>query len=194
MKKMAFLLILILVISFLHLDARSNPAKTTPASAHSFSITLGGGGRYFTGDDEDVYNFINLVFALDVAYKFNKSIEIFLHGEYLSAKGKLTITEEETTLNIIPAELGGRFLFGKKRFFSYLGAGLGYYFIKEDNPIGTINESGIGFFGEAGIKTFFTNSLFLDIKLRYVALSIKPEDTSVDLGGIAVLAGLGIAF
>lgn len=194
MNKTSFLLILMLAIGLIQLDAQSHRTQTTPSKSHSFSVTLGGGARYFTGDDEDVYDFINLVLALDVAYKFNPSLEVFLHGEYLMASGELTITKEETTMTIIPAEAGARYLFGNKRFKFYLGAGLGYYFINEENPIGTVNESAIGFLGEAGVKTYFSNRLFLDVKLKYVSLSVRPDSTSVNLGGISLLAGVGFAF
>jgi hypothetical protein len=194
MKKTTFLLILVLALGFIQLDAQRAPAEATKTADYSFSVTLGGGVRMFTGDEDDVYDFVNPVFALDVAYKFNKSLEIFLHGEYLMATGELTITKEETTMNIIPAELGARYLFGSKSLNIYLGAGLGYYFITEENPIGTVNESNIGFLVEAGIRPFFTQNIFLDVKLKFVSLSVKPEDKSVSLGGLSLLVGLGFAF
>ena len=193
MKKMTFLLILMLVIALIQLDAQISRVRASQEKTHGFSITLGGGARYFTGDEEDVYNFINPVFALDVAYKFNKSLEIFVHGEYLMASGELTISKEKTTMNIIPAEAGARYLFVGKRFNTYLGAGMGYYFITEENPIGTVNESNIGFLGEAGLRTYFSGRLFLDFKLKYVFLSVRPEDETVSLGGVSLLAGLGFA-
>lgn len=187
MKKITFLLILLLGIGLVQVEA-------TSADYNKFSVTLGAGVRNFTGDTDDVYDLVNLTFCLDVGFRFTKSIEVFLHTDFLTAKGNLTITDEETTITIIPIEAGGRYLMGKGSFSPYLGAGLGFYLINEENPIGTIDESGLGFFVEAGLKYFFGTSIYIDAKLKYVMLNIRPEDTSINLGGPAVLLGFGFSF
>jgi len=187
MKKVTFLLILLLGISLVQ-------ARAASVDYNRFSVTLGAGVRNFTGDADDVYDLVNLTFCLDVGFRFTKSFEVFLHTDFLTAKGNLTITDEETTITIIPIEAGGRYLLGKGSFNPYLGAGLGFYLINEENPIGTIDESGVGFFVEAGLKYFFGKSIFIDAKLKYVLLSIRPEDISINLGGPAVLLGFGFSF
>ena len=145
MKKVTFLLILLLGIGLVQ-------AKPTSANHNKFSIALGAGVRNFSGDTDDVYNLVNLTFCLDIGFRFARSFEVFLHTDFLTAKGNLTITDEETTITIIPIEAGGRFLMGKSNLCPYLGAGLGFYLINEENPIGTIDESSLGFFAEAGLK------------------------------------------
>jgi hypothetical protein len=187
MKKVTCLLILLLGIGLAQ-------AISAPVDYNKFSVTLGAGVRNFSGDTDDVYNLVNLTFCLDVGFRFSKSLEVFLHADYLSAKGNLTITDEETTITLIPIEAGARYLMGKSSFRPYLGAGAGFYLINEENPIGTIDESGIGFFIEAGLKYLLGKGIFVDAKLKYVILSIKPEDTSVNLGGPAVLLGFGFSF
>jgi hypothetical protein len=195
MKRIAFLLIFLMGISLIQAAPTVVKKKTKALKFDStFSVALGAGARNFLGDEEDVYGFANLLFFLDAGFRFNKNFEVFVHGEYLQAKGELTITKEETTLRIIPAEAGGRFLFGNHPFLGYLGAGLGVYFINEENPIGTVSKSGIGIFAEGGFRYFFVKNLFFDLKLKYVSLSIRPEDTSVNLGGISLLGGFGYVF
>ena len=171
-----------------------NKKTKAPKFDSTFSLALGAGARNFLGDEKDVYGFANLLFFLDAGFRFKKNFEVFVHGEYLQAKGELSVTKEETTLRVIPAEAGGRFLFGNHPFLGYLGAGLGVYFINEENPIGTVNKNGIGFFAEGGCRYFFVKKLYVDLKLKYVSLSIRPEDTSVDLGGISLQGGFGVVF
>jgi hypothetical protein len=185
MKKAAILLIIMLGILLGQIQA------TTGKPA--FSVAIGAGARYFSGDEEGVHNTFNLAFSLDIAYRFGKSIEVFVHTDYVSATGELSLTKEETTLTIIPAEAGGRFLFKGKNFVPYFGAGLGLYLIKEENPIGTVEENGFGFFAEAGARIYI-NIFFFDIKAKYLFLSITPVDESKNLGGFYILGGFGFSF
>ncbi len=187
MKKLTFLLILLLGIGLVQ-------AKPTSANYNMFSVALGAGVRNFSGDTDDVYNLVNLSFCLDIGFRFTRSFEVFLHTDFLTAKGNLTITDEETTITIIPIEAGGRFLMSNSNFCPYLGAGLGFYLINEENPIGTIDESNLGFFAEAGLKYFFGKRIFIDVKLKYVMLSIRPENTSINLGGPTALVAFGFSF
>jgi hypothetical protein len=125
MKRIAFLLIFLMGISLIQAAPTVVKKKTKALKFDStFSVALGAGARNFLGDEEDVYGFANLLFFLDAGFRFNKNFEVFVHGEYLQAKGELTITKEETTLRIIPAEAGGRFLFGNHPFLGYLGGRL----------------------------------------------------------------------
>jgi opacity protein-like surface antigen len=187
MKKVTILLIMLLGIGLVQ-------ARPATADYNKFSVVLGAGVRNFTGDTDDVYKLVNLTFCLDLGFRFIRSVEVFLHTDFLIAKGNLTISEEETTITIIPIEVGGRYLIGTSSFCPYVGAGLGFYLINEENPIGTVNESGLGFFAEAGLKYLLGKSISIDAKLKYVILSIRPEDTSINLGGPTVLLGFGFSF
>ncbi len=110
--------------------------------------------------------------------------------------GKLTYTLETTTLKIFPLELGVRYLFPlsetcKVKLFPYLGAGAGYYMIKEDNPIGNLDEKRTGFFMEGGLRFYLVKSFFIDAKLKDVLVKSKA---GIKVGGFAYMAGLGISF
>jgi outer membrane protein W len=174
------------------------------AGSGDFSVVLGGGIRNVKGITtadgknlfEEVYGKNNLAYSLDLGYNVAKYVQVFLHGEYFSSKGELTYTKEETTLTIIPAELGCRFMysFARDMFCPYIGLGGGFYSIKEENIISPYSETKAGFFGEAGFAFYFVKYCFLDLKAKYVFLKIDGADGKVDLGGLALMGGIGFSF
>jgi hypothetical protein len=192
MKKFAVIMILLACVCFVS-------AAEEPCQPKSFSITVGAGGRTFSEElFKEVYKSTPIVFSLDVAMRIMKSIEVFLHTDYLSVDGELTFTHEPTTFKMIPIELGGRFLFNsknpcKQKMFPYLGAGIGYYMVKEEsggNPEDT-DEKRIGFFAEGGFRILVTKSVFFDAKFKYIAVN---SENDVNMGGLAFLGGIGFSF
>lgn len=192
MKKVIFILVFFVGICFVH------------AGEGTFSLTLDAGLRNITGVKdadgkniyEEVYGKNNLAYGIDFGYNFGKYFQVFLHGEYFSAKGELTFTKEDTTLTIIPLELGFRikYMLGREMFYPYIGLGAGYYLYKEENVIGTLEEGKVGFFSEVGCNIYFIKYFFLDLKARYVILEIEGDEKTVDLGGLALMGGIGISF
>jgi len=185
MKQLSLLLIFLLA---------ATAVQAAPAAGKSFSVTLGAGVRTLSGDEEDVYDSFNLVFSLDLAYRLGKSFEICLHSDYLSAEGELSITQDPTTLTVLPVEAGVRYLLGGGTVIPYIGAGAGFYSVKEDNVIGTVNETSLGFFAEGGVRFAFAAAVFADLKAKYTALSITPENNSINLGGFSLSGGIGFSF
>ncbi len=159
-----------------------------------YSLTVGAGIRNITEDIfETVYGTNNIAYSIDLAYKIGKSLEFFIHSDYLKIDGELLFDPKETTLTVIPAEAGLRYFLGKSKIKPYLGIGGGYYLLKEENFIGTINDNSIGFFGEGGIKISF-GKLFLDLKAKYIKLDYEVLGTDIDLGGLSYYGGIGISF
>ncbi len=163
------------------------------------SITIGGGVRNIAAEDFDtIFDGTNICYSLDLSYKVSNNVELFLHSDYLKIDGKTDYTKEDTSFTLIPAELGFRYLLGKKKFKAYFGAGGGFYSYKDEHPgLETLNESQIGFFGEGGIRYLFSGSLFIDLKLKYILLKSKTEDENgdtIDLGGLAYMVGIGFSF
>jgi len=194
MKKIAVILILLGGVFFVN-------AAEEPCGPKSFSITLGAGVRNFSADEfKEVYEGTPIVFSVDVAIKIMKSLEAFLHTDYLSINGKTTFTQEDTTLKITPIELGARFLIGskkpcKQKLFPYLGAGVGYYMIKEEfeagSPLEPVDEKRVGFFAEGGLRFYLIKSVFIDAKLKYIGLR---SENSTQMGGLAYMGGIGFSF
>jgi len=168
-----------------------------PVDNNRFSLTLGAGLRNFAEKRfEQVYDKSPLIFSIDFGFKLFSTLEAFVHVDYLKADGKMTFTQEDTTFKIFPIELGVRYLLDIKKsksqkIYPYLGGGVGYYMIKEDNPAYNADEKRIGFFVEGGLKVFFGKSLFIDAKLKDVILK-SENDTNV--GGLAYMGGIGFSF
>jgi outer membrane protein W len=121
-----------------------------------------------------------------------KSGEIFLHSDYLSIEGETSYTKEKTTFKMTPAELGFRLLLGKKSFVPYIGLGGGFYSYEDVHPgLTSLSESKMGFFGEGGLKFFVSQSLLLDLKVKYIMLKSEKD---VDLGGLTYIGGIGFRF
>ena len=187
MRKLKIILIIISAVTFLN-AAEDNSHK-------KFSLTIGAGIRnVYHGTFESVYGTNNLTYSLDIAFKVGRSFEIFLHSDYLSAKGNLDFDPKETTLTIFPAELGLRFVLGEKKFTPYIGLGGGYYMLKEENFIGLVEENKFGFFGEGGLRFSFTKTFFIDLKLKYNILDYDLNGDNIDLGGLSYYGGIGIRF
>ncbi|UCH95950.1 MAG: outer membrane beta-barrel protein [Candidatus Aminicenantes bacterium] len=176
-------------------------AVEEPCDPKTFSITVGAGVRNFSEDlFKEVYEDTPVIYSVDVAVRILRSLEIFLHTDYLSIDGQTTYTHESTTLKIIPMELGMRFLIGsnkscKKKLFPYLGGGAGYYMIKEeyaaDIPMENVDEKRLGFFAEGGLRFYALKSVFIDAKLKYIALK---SENGTQLGGMAYIGGIGVSF
>ncbi len=190
MKKYFFFFFIAISLIFLSQSVFANNTQ----SEKKFSFEVGAGIRSISNDlYKDVYDSPGTVISFDFGYRVVKQVEIFAHTDYFKKDGKLTLTEEDTTLKLIPIEFGVRYLFnvGKTgRIVPYIGLGGGFYSIKETNVIGDFNESKAGFLLEGGIKFYIVKSFFLDLKLKDVIL--KYEDTK--LGGSVVLGGIGISF
>jgi len=198
MKKLILLMSVILLIGFHFINAEEYEFKEgEPCDYKTFSFTVGAGARNFSETlFKDVYGSTGIIYSFDFAAKVWKTVEAFLHTDYLSETGKLTFTGEDTTFKLIPIELGARYLLPTKKtcnakLLLYIGAGAGYYLIKEENPIGTIDEKKVGFFGEGGFRFYFAGSLFIDAKLKY---TILKSENDTNLGGLSYMGGIGISF
>ncbi len=193
MKRLSILLIFIFASNILNAQIIENNENN---HLKKFSIYLGAGIRNVTENKyEEVYGENNISFSADIGLKIYRSLELFLHTDYFKADGELTFSKENTTLKIIPVELGIRFILGNNIIRPYVGAGMGYYIYKEENYIGTIDKNKIGFLAEGGIRFFVIKPLFIDLKLKYISLNVKnDENSNIQLGGISYMGGIGISF
>ena len=193
MKKLIVLMSVILLLGF-HF---SYGEEGEPCDYKTFSLTIGAGARNFSEElFNDVYDGAGIIYSFDAAMKVWRTLVVFFHTDYLSKTGELTYTLEETTFKLIPLELGARYLLPTKKtcdakLFVYIGAGAGYYLIKEENTIGTVDEKKVGFFGEGGVRFYLMSSFFVDAKLKFI--SLKSENDT-NLGGLAYTGGIGISF
>ncbi|MDY0296200.1 MAG: outer membrane beta-barrel protein [Acidobacteriota bacterium] len=202
----------ILIISLTALTPGLAAAETAPVFGDGdFSLAVGAGMRSLTEDiAESLYGKNNLVYSLDLAYALGKSLDIFVHTDYLQVDGETTFTKENTSLSIIPIEAGLRLRLSGRRLEPQIGFGAGYYMIKDEIEIAsetfTLEKNQVGFFIEGGLRVYVTRALFVFAQGRMTFLKFKPDqstdedDTGIiyynerDLGGFAILGGLGIRF
>jgi outer membrane protein W len=96
--------------------------------------------------------------------------------------------------------LGARYLIElnkqcKPKLFPYLGAGAGYYMVKEENPISTFDKKSFGFFIEGGLRFYLVGSFFIDAKIKDVFLKVKNDQgRNINTGGFTYMGAIGISF
>jgi len=130
----------------------------------------------------------------ELGFNFKSGIGVWMGGDYFSKTGKLTYTEEETKIRVVPLAVGIRYNFELSNLVPYVSAGLGYFQFKESNPIGTIEDSDIGFIGKIGINWRIGSMFFLDFFGSYSHCRVQPEDVEANVGGLKAGIGAGLRF
>jgi hypothetical protein len=146
-----------------------------------------------SGDFRDVYEG-GLAFGADVTVPLWKALGLWGGVDYFGRKGKLTYTGEETTIRILPVFLGLKLQAVSGVVRPYLAGAAGYYFYKEENPIGTASGQRLGFVVQAGLLVKITGPLALDVSGRMSSCKTKAEEPDVSatkIGGFQ--GGLGIS-
>lgn len=200
-KSMIMLTVLAVGLIFTNIYGWTQDTQDNPCQIGKYSFSLGLGIRNFSDSlFKNIYGNSGTSYNVDLGVKIGNSLETFLHTDYFKKDGELTYTKEKTTLTIIPIELGLRCLIGlnkqcKPKLFPYLGAGVGYYLCKEENPIGNFDKNGIGFFVEGGLRFYLAGSFFIDAKLKDVFLKVKNDlGNNMNTGGFSYMGALGITF
>ena len=165
------------------------------ARAAGTSVTLKAG--YFSPSDEifrDVYGG-GPTFGLEIAVPVAGILQAWGGAEIFSKKGLTTESEEATKVRIVPLYAGLRCQFTGKSIRPYVGAAAGYFLIREESPLGTASDGGIGFLGQAGLLIGLGPSLALDVQAGYRACTVTTDGedpVEAKLGGLSV--GLGLAY
>lgn len=164
--------------------------------SHAGAFFIEAKGNYFQPKDQDFKDIYGngISFGGEIGINLGKGLGIWAGGHYFSKKGKLTFTEEDTEIQIIPLYAGIRYRLAKASIRPYVGFALGYFRYKEANPIGTVKKGDIGYIGQAGVIFKVGGALFLDIKGSYSYCKVKPVDIEANLGGLQAEIGLGLEF
>ncbi|MDW7760721.1 MAG: hypothetical protein SCM96_08790 [Acidobacteriota bacterium] len=164
------------------------------AAGDSFSIQAR--GAYFIPSEavfKEIYG-ESPVYGGGISLKIMGGLSLWAGGSFFNKTGTLTFTEESTTMTLIPVFGGLQYQFLSGRFRPYIGAGAGYILYKEENPIGKVEDGGLGFMGLAGVKVLIAGPLFLDLQGSYSMCKVEPAGIEADLGGIHIGLGLGLQF
>ena len=142
---------------------------------------------------KDIYG-SGLSYGGEVGFTLMPGVALWAGGEYYTADGQLTFSEESTEIQITPLWAGLKLSLPDETISPYVGVGIGYFLFKESNPIGTVKDGKIGFIGQAGVMFRVLSSLFVDFQGSYSICKVKPEDVEADLGGLRATVGIGFEF
>lgn len=123
-----------------------------------------------------------------------KNFHLWFEGGFFSKRGKLTFTEEETKLEIVPVGIGIKYVLADWKVNLYLGIGLNYHIYREDTPIGNIRKGKVGYIGKLGGLVKIAGGLIVDFFTDYSYCKTQPADYEVNIGGLKVGIGLGYRF
>jgi len=159
------------------------------------SLTLKA-GLFFPSDSifREVYK-NGTVFGGELAVPIAAGLHLWAGAEYFGKSGLLSVSEEMTKVRIIPVYLGLKYHFGKSTVRPYLGAAAAYFLFKEENPLGSVSESGIGLLGQAGLLIKIGGPIALDLYANYRACTLRtddPDPVEAKIGGLS--GGVGLVF
>lgn len=163
-----------------------------PAAAASFGVKA----VYLMPSEQafkDIYG-SGLMVGAELGFRLGGPVKLWIDGMYYTGKGKLTYTEEDTTLTLMPIGAGVRVDLSQGTLVPYAGAGVRYYIYKEENVIGTAKKNGPGFVGFAGLNLRLAKGFLLDLRASYSSCKLTPADFSVNVGGIELGGGLVFEF
>ena len=141
----------------------------------------------------DVYRG-GLAFGLDLSVPVWRSLWPWTGVGIFNRTGKLTFTQEPTTLRVMPLFAGVKLQSVSAAVRPYLAVAAGEFFYKETNVIGTASGRKFGLVAQLGLLVRVKGRVFLDIHGRYT--TCKPtfdgaEPVTSQLGGIQ--GGLGLS-
>lgn len=123
-----------------------------------------------------------------------KGISIHFGASVFSKKGEMTPLGDETTINIIPIEIGILYKFSKTKINPYIGAGLGYYSLSEESYLGKVTANNVGFFGQLGVAINLTGAFVIDFNAKYSLCDVEIDEIKNNIGGIRIGMGIGFNF
>jgi opacity protein-like surface antigen len=156
-------------------------------SALAESFKIGVSLNYYSVAESiyrDIYGRGNLMFGGALSYEPVRMFELRAEVNYFQQKGKMTISQEEITLTMIPIILGARISFIEiNKLSPYIGAGVDFYSYKEELPdrFDDVSEHITGFHVEGGLYVNVIHSLYIDLNVRYTKADTKPFDETVKL-------------
>jgi len=165
-------------------------------SAFSVELIIQLKGSYFFPSEpafKEIYGG-GLMYGGEVDIQINRAISFWAGGSYFSKQGRLTFTDEQTRVKIIPAGGGVKFVLSGRRVHYYGGFGLNYYQYQESNPIGLAKKGGWGVVGRIGADVRLSAGMIIDLFVNYSHCRIKPADYRINIGGLEAGAGIGYAF
>jgi len=116
-----------------------------------------------------------------------------LEGGYFKKTGKLTVTQERTTMTVFPIDAMVVFHALSGSIMPYIGAGGAACKYTEKNVIGKVDEWGYGFAVCGGVTARW-HSIGVDARVKFSSVKVKPLEVDVNLGGLTIGIAAGYIF
>lgn len=171
--------------------------KTAPQDEPSprlSAIAFVGYGSFSPSDEifKTVYG-SGPVYGGELRLHVKSGFYLSLDGGYFKKTGKLTLTEDPTTMTIFPMDAMVVFHVLSGSIMPYVGAGGSACKYTEKNVIGKVNEWGYGFAVCGGITARW-RFIGIDARVKYSSVKVKPLEDGVDLGGLTFGIAAGYVF
>lgn len=135
------------------------------------------------------------VFAGEAALRLWHDLSLWVKVEHFSKRGRTTGLLEDTELSMTPVMAGLQFeLPFNDLLRPYLGLGLGWISFSESNPIGSVEDGGLGYQLLAGARFRPLGPLVLEGRAAYSICRVEPAGVRANLGGFKLGLGLGLEF
>jgi len=154
----------------------------------------------------EIYGTGGVNYELAFSYYVWKDLAIRVAGDFFIKEGHSLNGDQKTRLEILPVSLGTFYAYRMGMHRLYGGGGLRYFFVKIKNDSSSVSSHsyghGVGGYLEGGyLATFddwFTFDLFANYSFRRLKLNSEHianvEQTSVEVGGLNIGAGVGFKF
>ena len=145
---------------------------------------------------EQIYGKAGTILGLKLSSALVWNFDFYLELKGLRKTGKLTYTEEKTTLLLIPISLGLRYVLPLGFIQPYIGGGVDFYVFYENNPIGSVFNyvHGTHFLGGLYLRLDKSVPVLLNLQVKYTSATSNINDRKVELGGLEYGAAFVLAF
>jgi len=136
-----------------------------------------------------------LIFGGEARLGIWDNIMLWAEGKYFKKTGKLTYTQENTTLKLTTGAAGLLYALPVGASVRlYAGAGLDYVSYNEENIIGSVSKTGTGFAAKVGFYAALVKFLVVDGYYEFSSVKMTPADFEINVGGHELGVGLGVRF
>ena len=198
---LVFMFTLIIVLSsYAQSNETSNNKRLTGKNGLGIRVNYANyqdGDENIFGSGADLEIDDDYGFGVNYTYFCSENFSLELSADYIESDVELSGGgySGDNELEQISALLAGRIhpeLIG--RILPYLSGGIGYFFNDMDED--DVDDSFAYFIG-AGVEVFLSDSLSLNLDLKYIWTEIEIDESgypSVDIGEDPFIAGLGLKF
>ncbi len=155
---------------------------------------------YFQPKDEfirQIYGEGDLLYGARLGIHVWEGFYFWFSASQFKVIGKTTVTEDKTTLTLLPVSGAMLYHLGRGFFVPYAGIGLTLLSYKEEAElVGSTKGHGSSVFLEGGLELRMNRHFSIDLGARIGQVKVQPENApkKVDLGGLQTTVALLVSF